>query len=146
MPPDELRIAQTREWLAKASSDLRAAEATARTSPPLFEHAVFHCQQAVEKALKALLVFHDQPFRKTHSLEELGRLCVAIDASLGDLVDRVTYMSAYAWMYRYPGPVVSLDQADVNIAIADSTTALVVILTHLRKFTSAFGPDSGVDG
>jgi HEPN domain-containing protein len=32
----------------------------------------YHCQQACEKALKALLAWHDVPFRKTHSLEEVG--------------------------------------------------------------------------
>ena len=34
--------------------------------PPLLEDALFHCQQAVEKVLKALLTWHDEPFRKTH--------------------------------------------------------------------------------
>jgi hypothetical protein len=33
----------------------------------------FHAQQAAEKALKAFLAFHDEPFRKTHGIEEIGR-------------------------------------------------------------------------
>ena len=31
-------------------------------------------EASVEKALKAFLSWHDRPFRKTHSIEELGRL------------------------------------------------------------------------
>jgi HEPN domain-containing protein len=43
---------------------------------------MFHCQQAAEKALKAFLTFHDQPFRKTHDLASLGKQCANIDATL----------------------------------------------------------------
>jgi HEPN domain-containing protein len=51
--------------------------------PPLLADVVFHCQQATEKALKALLTWHDRAFRKTHNLVELGEACVEIDAALG---------------------------------------------------------------
>ena len=44
--------------------------------------ALFHCQQAVEKALKAFLTFHEGTFRKTHDLGDLSPECLAIDASL----------------------------------------------------------------
>jgi HEPN domain-containing protein len=47
---------------------------------------VFHCQQAVEKSFKASLTFHDQPFRKTHSLEEIGEAYFNIGVRLRDLV------------------------------------------------------------
>ena len=34
---------------------------------PLLGDATFHCQQAVEKALKAFLIWHDRPFRKNRA-------------------------------------------------------------------------------
>jgi hypothetical protein len=61
MPPDPARIAETRAWLEKAALD--------------------------GKTLKAFLAWHDKPFRKTHSLEELGAACEAIDGALRGVID-----------------------------------------------------------
>lgn len=72
MPHDPARVAETRGWLVRASSDVRAAEHELRATPPLLDDIVFHCQQAAEKSLKGFLTWHDRPFRKTHSIEELG--------------------------------------------------------------------------
>jgi HEPN domain-containing protein len=41
----------------------------------LLGDATFHCQQAVEKTIKAFLTWHDRAFRKTHDLVELGAEC-----------------------------------------------------------------------
>ena len=65
MTPNEFLLDETRQWLAKAHSDLRAAEVA--IGADLAEVAVYHCQQAAEKALKAFLVFRQEPFRKTHT-------------------------------------------------------------------------------
>jgi HEPN domain-containing protein len=104
MRPDEARAADTAAWLARAATDLRSAQHALIAREPLREDAVFHCQQAIEKAFKGFLTWHDVPFRKTHSLEELGRQCAAIELSLGALVDAAAPLSEYAWRYRYPGP------------------------------------------
>ncbi|MGQ0604767.1 MAG: HEPN domain-containing protein [Anaerolineales bacterium] len=43
-----------REWLHYAENDQRAAKALIEAE--IYEHCVFHCQQAVEKLLKAIIV------------------------------------------------------------------------------------------
>jgi HEPN domain-containing protein len=58
MPLDPELVAETQAWFAKALNDLRAAEALAATSPPLFDEATFHCQQAAEKTPKGFLTWH----------------------------------------------------------------------------------------
>ena len=103
MQPDEARLADTRAWLSKARTDLRSADHALTASPPLVEDVVFHAQQATEKAMKALPTWHDVPFRKTHSLEELGEQCVGLHADLLPLVDRAAPLTEYAWKFRYPG-------------------------------------------
>jgi uncharacterized protein YdhG (YjbR/CyaY superfamily) len=82
MQPDPARVAETREWFAKAALDLRAAEFEFTAVPPLTADIAFYAQQLAEKALKGFLTWHDQPFRKTHNLVEIGQQCVAIDATL----------------------------------------------------------------
>jgi HEPN domain-containing protein len=103
MPLDPVLVGDTVNWLRKASLDIKAATHDLGASPPLLADAVFHCQQAVEKSLKGFLMWHGVPFRKTHSLEELGEQCLDLDATLKDLVDRAVPLTEYAWKFRYPG-------------------------------------------
>ncbi len=103
MPHDPARVAEARGWLARATSNLRAAEHEFLATPPLLDDIVFHCQQIAEKALKGLLSWHDRPFRKTHSLEELGEQCLEVDSTLRSLIDRTVPLTEYAWKFRYPG-------------------------------------------
>ena len=105
MQHDPVRLADTQAWLNKSRKDMRSAEHGFTASPPLLEDVLFHCQQAAEKALKGFLTWHDIPFRKTHSLEEIGQQCVTIDPTMRELLDRVVPLTEYAWKFRYPGEV-----------------------------------------
>lgn len=104
MSPDDPRAADTHGWLRRAAGDLRAAEIDLAARPPLTGDAAFHCQQAVEKALKAFLAWHDVPFLlKTHDLAEIGQQCVRIGHSLEALARRAEALTVFAWVFRYPG-------------------------------------------
>jgi len=63
-----------RLWWEQAKHDLETAQHN--LSGERFDAAVFYCQQAVEKALKALAIHAKRlPPDPTHSLLALGRLC-----------------------------------------------------------------------
>ncbi len=111
-------VAETRAWFAKAFQDIRAAEALAATSPPLSDEAVFHCQQAAEKAFKVFLTWNGRTFRKIHNLEEIGEQCLAVDPSLRAAVDQAVPLSEYAWKFRYPGEPSQLGPEEVAEALA----------------------------
>jgi len=115
MQPDERRRADTLSWFQKAHKDLRCAQIDLAAEPPASEDALYHCQQASEKALKGFLVWHDQPFPKTHDLGKLGKQAVELDPELDLLVDAVVEFTKYAWMFRYPGDV---DEPSLASAIA----------------------------
>lgn len=66
-----------RQWLAKAKSDLVAAERLIAAAGP-YDAVCFHAQQAAEKALKALLAFALAPIPHTHNLEELQAACAQL--------------------------------------------------------------------
>jgi HEPN domain-containing protein len=119
MAPDLALISETRAWFRRAAEDLRAADHALRADPPLLEDLLFHCQQAAEKALKGFLVWHSKPFRKTHSLEEIGEACLAIDPSLRAIIDPVVPLTQYAWEFRYPG-----DPEEPTVQEADEALAL----------------------
>lgn len=78
---------------------------------------MFHSQQVVEKSLKALLTWHDVPFRKTHSIEELGRQCESTEPSLRPLVDEAVPLTEYAWKFRYPGEEVQATPEETEEAL-----------------------------
>lgn len=62
---DEYTIHEVRQWLLKADHDLRSARCLmSGDGEPLLDTAVYHCQQAAEKALKAYLTAHNVVFPK----------------------------------------------------------------------------------
>lgn len=128
MPDDPVRVADTRAWLVKASKDLQAAEIDLTAGAPLVEDVLFHCQQAVEKAMKALMTWHDLPFRRTHDLVELSRQCVTIDPTLESLVSRTSVLTEAAWKFRYPGEVAepTLEEARESLALARDVVGAVL--------------------
>lgn len=128
MPHDPARVAETSEWLQKACLDLRGARIDLDAHPPLLEDTLFHCQQAVEKSLKAFLAWHDIAFRKTHSLEELGTSCESLDGTLKSVVDPAVPLTEFAWAFRYPGdhPIPTTEEAKEALKTAKAVVSAVV--------------------
>lgn len=131
MPHDPARVAETRGWLVRASSDVRAAEHELRATPPLLDDIVFHCQQVAEKSLKGFLTWHDRPFRKTHSIEEPGEQCLQVDPTLKGLIDRAVPLTEYAWKFRYPGEPEEPSQQEAEEALATARQVHTAIVARL---------------
>jgi HEPN domain-containing protein len=135
MPHDPALVEETNAWLRRAATDLRAASFERGATPPLTADIVFHAQQAVEKSLKAFLVWHGRTFRKTHSIEEIGEQCLAIDATLRPLVDRAVPLTEYAWRFRYPGDADDPPSQEADEALAIATEVHQAVLTRLPAET-----------
>lgn len=121
--PDEVR-----EWLQKAYKDLLSARILLTHSPPVLDTACFHCQQAVEKALKAFLVWRVVPFEKVHSLTYLLDLCEAREPGFTSLREGAETLAPYAVGIRYPGEAmaISLDEAREALATAEAIWTFVL--------------------
>ena len=138
MPSDPIRVADTRAWLGKAETDLRAAAHELTAVPPFAADAVFHAQQAAEKTMKGLLTWHDAPFRKSHDLAELGLQCAGLAPLLESLLARASGLTQYAWKFRYPGEPEepSREEAERAIALAREVyDAIVSLLSQDADFT-----------
>lgn len=133
MPHDPVLVADTKAWMAKADSDLRAGAHELTASPPFTGDAVFHAQQAAEKALKGMLVWHDVPFRKTHDLAEVGRACVELDVSPAPLLRRGAGLTQYVWRYRYPGEPGEPTMTEAQEALALAREVYEAILARLPE-------------
>ena len=120
--------------MQKATLDLRAAEhGMSAPESSFLADVVFHAQQATEKAFKAFLAWHDVPFRKTHNLEELGRTCVSLDATLRAIVDQAAPLSEYAWRFRYPGEPSEPSREEAEEALDTAREVFQTLVTRLPK-------------
>jgi HEPN domain-containing protein len=131
MPPDEIKLTECRAWLSKAAEDLRAAVWSMKASPPLADHARYSCQQCAEKALKAFLVWHNTPFKKTHDIQAIGVVCVALDPTLAAIIEPATELTIYAAQYRYPGLENELPELQPDEASRIAQAVLNAIMTRL---------------
>lgn len=129
MEHDPARIEDTREWLRRAQADLNAADLL--IGGDLLEAAVFHCQQAVEKALKSVLAWHDEPVRKTHDLGAIGKKASELNVGLTEAVRDVGELTDFAWVYRYPGDPPALDLTEAAKALTTAHTLYDAILNLL---------------
>jgi HEPN domain-containing protein len=133
MQHDPALVSETKAWFKKASADLRAAEHALSAQPPLLEDLLFHCQQAAEKSLKGFLTWNSRPFRKTHSLEELGELCLAIDPGLKPIIDPIVPLTQYAWEFRYPGDPQEPSAEEAHEALSAAGKAYIALLSCMPE-------------
>jgi len=131
MSHDPAKAVEVREWLTRAEADLRAASVLLRADPPLLPAALFHCQQAAEKSMKALLVWNDVVFRRTHDLGEIGRQCTALDPTIEPLCRRADELTVFAWIFRYPGSPDTPDHSEATDALALAQDVVNTVLSRL---------------
>jgi HEPN domain-containing protein len=133
MPHDPQKVAEAREWLKRARRDLESAAVLLAAQPPQVGTALFHCQQAAEKAWKAFLFWNDVPFRKTQDLRELGRACAAVDTSLAALADTAEDLTPFAWLFRYPGAPEEPTDEEAQEAFTTARRVMEAVMARLPE-------------
>lgn len=115
-------------WMIKADNDLKVAghEINIDSGERVTEAICFHCQQAIEKYLKAYLIFNKVDFGKTHNLEYLLKVCSKYDKEFAK-VD-VGNLSFYAVEIRYPDDfyIPTVKEAKDSVKIAKQIRKLIL--------------------
>jgi len=115
-------------WLFRANEDIAVIENLFESSPESYASTIcFHAQQAVEKFLKAFLVFNNIDFPKTHDLDFLLIECQKFsksdfDIDLGSLTD-------FGVSVRYPD--------DFYIPDKEETTKYRDIALKIKKLVES---------
>ena len=103
---------QTAEWVEKAEGDWNAAQQLNRVrKDPNYDSVCFHCQQCIEKYLKARLEEAGVNFPKTHDLIKLLGLVITVEPQWVALHPLIATLNPYAVGYRYPGLTATKDDA-----------------------------------
>lgn len=105
-------------WLAKVEEDLAVARLLIEDEKRLLGAGVYHCQQAAEKALKALLTHREVLFPKTHDLEVLLNLVVRPQQDETDFLSvAARELTPLATVFRYPGDLHTPSVAEADQAL-----------------------------
>lgn len=133
MKPRDAEIeALAAEWLAKAEVDLRACEGLSVPGVGLWEAVAFHSQQAAEKALKALLVWHQVEFPKTHDVKRLLDLLASVDPALAEASVGAIELTPFGVEYRYPGEYPPVDADTASAAQAAARQVCEEVASRIR--------------
>jgi HEPN domain-containing protein len=91
-----------RAWLAKAASDLKSAGILSSAEEAPLDTAIYHCQQAAEKAVKAFLLSRGVTPDKTHDVRHLTLRASRLEAKFSEYINSAAVLTPYAWEFRYP--------------------------------------------
>ena len=109
-------VEDVREWIRFARMDLSASVFLQRHSPLPIEIICYHCQQAAEKAIKAVLVSHDAEVPHIHDLGKLLAAATQYENSMRGLSQQANRLTDFATFTRYPNEII-ISEADMKIAL-----------------------------
>jgi HEPN domain-containing protein len=132
-PPEV--VVEVLRWVEKAESDFRNAEyvLTMKEDCP-FDTVCYHCQQCMEKYLKAVLVFEEVEFPRTHDLVMLFNLSNTFN-SLGILIQDLQPLNRYSIEARYPGDWEPVEEKEAKSAFEVVSSMRSVIRNFLIPLT-----------
>lgn len=115
---DDAKRELVRAWLTKARNDLTTARELGALPDGPLDTAIYHCQQAAEKAVKGFLAFHDHRLERSHDVERLVGLAAGYEASFRNYEEAALILTPYATAYRYPGESAALEPSRVEFGEA----------------------------
>lgn len=110
-------------WIRRAESSLELG-LVEKTGGIVYEDLCFQLQQAVEKILKAFLVFHDIEPPVTHSFAVLLKKVRGVTRYPPE-IERTIELEDYAVQTRYPGEYTPVGKEEYEEAVRIARNAVV---------------------
>ena len=126
------RLADTARWLRYAEEDLITAETYLNDPRIPSRQSCWHAHQAAEKALKAVLIFLQIDFRRTHDLNVLRDLLPEswqLKTALPNLGD----LNRWAVGARYPDELQEATETDASTAVEQARAVWTDASTELTQ-------------
>jgi HEPN domain-containing protein len=92
------------EWMKKADEDILVAKILL-SNPDCKNSCAFHCQQSIEKSLKAYVLLVDKKLLDGHNLTWLCRQALTYDESFRQWLDESYSLNRYYIETRYPADI-----------------------------------------
>jgi len=122
------------EWLNKAEGDYEAAIYLnkSKSKKRTLSIIAFHCQQAVEKLLKSLLIAYGIDFPKIHDLVQLLKILERKDPLFKAMEKEANRLNPFAVGYRYPGE--DIEPSELKDAIKTTKILRSLLLKRIKEF------------
>lgn len=127
-------------WLEKADHDLITARQTLALQDGPTDTPCFHAQQAAEKALKAMLTYHQVVFPKIHDLMRLLDMSIPLFPALDACREPLTELSDYAIEVRYPDDWFEPTRDDAKTALSVAERVVSIVRRHITTGTQGQPP------
>ncbi|MBP1560450.1 MAG: HEPN domain-containing protein [Oscillospiraceae bacterium] len=115
------------DWLYHAYQDLLAARMLIEDNR-LYGPTVFHCQQAIEKSLKAFLLFKHRKLFDGHNLTWLCKQAALTDQAFTQWIGKSTLLNRFYIETRYPADIpeeISRELAEDILAATEEMTEFI---------------------
>ena len=108
------------DWLYYAHIDLLAANELME-QPLCYNTVAFHCQQAIEKAIKGYLLYRRHRLYDGHNLPWLCKQAMQEDPHFGQWLDRASMLNRFYIEARYPADfLLRLDQETIMRVLTET--------------------------
>ncbi len=121
------------DWLFHAYQDLLAARMLI-TDKRLFNPTVFHCQQAIEKSLKAFLLYKHRKLFDGHNLTWLCKQAALTDQSFTKWIGKSTLLNRFYIETRYPADIPEEIDRKLVEEILEATEDMMEFICDNIKF------------
>ncbi len=120
-----------RRWRTKARSDWTTVEVLLGSDRCPADAVCFHCQQFVEKLLKALLTRQGIEAPKTHDVRRLIQLAEPFAPELSRLSDASDALTVHGVETRYPDDWREIDPEELNEVVELARELGALLLSKL---------------
>jgi HEPN domain-containing protein len=121
-----------RQWLARANADWETVRVLTRHADSPRESIAFHCQQYVEKLLKAFLTVHDVEAPRTHDVRRLVQLALPAAPELSGLEGSADLLTEYAVVMRYPDEWREIEAEEVQQVVTVARQFAGILLPKMN--------------
>ncbi len=118
-------------WVRKAEEDRGMALSV---DPGIYANGIcFHCQQCIEKYLKATLVAHDVTPDRIHDLVALGTETADHAPEVEELFSDLAFLTPYSVLVRYPDRDAVIEEAHEAIEVMERARAALRIILGIEE-------------
>lgn len=122
-------------WINKADHDLGSAKIIYHHLPDYFDTIAFHCQQATEKYIKAVLIHKEIEFDRSHDLIYLLELLPDDIAISIDQYKKAVSLNGFSVQIRYPNKIeyMTKDELEEAIGIAQEFRDFAIEIIGIKE-------------
>lgn len=121
------------DWLYHACLDIMSARVLMEDER-LARPVVFHCQQAMEKGIKAFLLYRHRKLFDGHNLTWLCKQAAMTDQSFTKWIGRSTLLNRYYIETRYPADIPEEMSGDFVRETLEATEEMLEFICDITKF------------